>query len=79
MMMVSGALSGMRAIGCSVILVSLPVHVTATFFREMIGHKDDQGVEFESLIASWMTMLRLVCRDCKVLVDRFSFYTTCNG
>ena len=30
MMMVSGALSGMRAIGCSVILVSLPVHVTAT-------------------------------------------------
>ena len=60
MMMASAALTGMRAIGWSVILVPLPVHATATFFRQMIGHNDDQGVEFESLIASWMTMRRLV-------------------
>ena len=59
-MMISAALTGMRAIGWSVILVALPVHATATFFRQMIGHNDDQGVEFESLIASWMTMRRLV-------------------
>ena len=47
-MMVSAAMTGRRAIGRSVILVALPVHVTATFFRQMIDHDDDQSVEFES-------------------------------